>query len=41
MKCINCAYIMSCNKASKDKQECEKYIKRDAEVRREYERNKI
>ena len=32
MKCINCAYFMTCNKSSKDKQECEKYIKRECEV---------
>lgn len=32
MKCINCAYIMSCEKASKEIKECEKYIKRECQV---------
>ena len=34
MKCINCAYFITCEKSSKEIKECDKYIKRECENRR-------
>lgn len=35
MKCINCGYFGNCEKASSEIKDCDKYIKRECEVRRD------